>query len=105
MPLPRPPNTQILKHEQLRAIEAKVYSYSKELKAQGKTHEDATRLADERRVELTSQLHSGQGIMENKKRGQHQSRLAAKQEHMEVFKSALKISSDHAFGEAFDVEL
>lgn len=31
--------------------------------------------------------------------------LLAKQRHMEKFKDALKISSDHEFGSAFDLDL
>jgi hypothetical protein len=34
-PLPRPPNQEILKHEKLRQIESKVYTFKKKLGAEG----------------------------------------------------------------------
>ena len=72
-------------------------------------HANAGEIAEavsKKRQELTEQLNSGSGASKpGRVPNQSQQALLAKQKHMETFKSALKISSEHKFGEAFDVEL
>ena len=99
-PLPRPPDQDILRHEQMRMIESQVYSLEKRLKSEGKEPGQIQSECDQLRNQLTIDLE--RGVHRPKT---DQSSKLEKQAHMEVFKQALKISEDHKFGEAFDLEL
>jgi hypothetical protein len=64
-----------------------VYALGKKLTQEGLNNSDILLLQEEKRKELTAKLDSG--IIDHKPSGQ--TKLLAKQQHMEVFKEALKI--------------
>jgi len=65
-----------------------VYALGKKLTQEGLNNSDILLLQEEKRKELTAKLDSG-SIIDHKPSGQ--TKLLAKQQHMEVFKEALKI--------------
>ena len=54
-PLPRPPNEEILKHELMRKIEAKLYKIKKEMTSEGKSQEEIEELLDLKRKQLVNE--------------------------------------------------
>ena len=52
-PLPRPPNQQILRHEQLRQIEAECYKLEKQMKADKIGSDEIAEAVSKKRQELT----------------------------------------------------
>ena len=49
---PKPPNQELLRHEQKRAVEAKVFAFKKNLKEQGLNDEEINTKVREFRIEL-----------------------------------------------------
>ena len=99
-PLPRPPNQDILKHEQLRKIEVELYKKEKALKKEGQSEDQIKEHLSKLREELTVNQES---LTSNPTQGHQQ--LFEKQKHMEKIKESWGISAEHKFGEAFDVDL
>lgn len=82
-PLPRPPNQEILKHEQMRMVESKVYSLEKKLKASAIDQSEIAKQCDELRQQLLADIDKG---VSKPTTNLDQSSRQAKQAHMEVFK-------------------
>ena len=103
MPPPRPPNKDLIEHEQKRKVEAQLFKLEKELRSKNTMTDDEIKEAlSEAREHLLSKLRQAPTLINTKE--SHQAALA-KEKHMEKLKSALGISDKHEFGAAFDLEL
>lgn len=105
LPPPRPPNKELIEHEQKRKIEAQVYKLEKELRAQTDsqmTEEELQASLQRAREHLQEKLKEAPTMINAKE--SHQAAFA-KELHMQKLKDALRIDSRHEFGAAFDLEL
>ena len=103
LPPPRPPNKDLIEHEQKRKIEAQVYKLEKELRAKdGMTEEEVQASLQRAREHLQQKLKEAPTMINAKE--SHQAAFA-KELHMQKLKNALRIDSRHEFGAAFDLEL
>ena len=104
MPPPRPPNKELIEHEQKRKVEAQLFKLERELRAsEPKMSESEVQASLQRaREHMTAKLKEAPTLINAKE--SHQAALA-KERHMEKLKDALKISDKHEFGAAFDLEL
>ena len=104
MPPPRPPNKELIEHEQKRKVEAQLFKLERELRASEPKMSEAEVQASLQRARehMTAKLKEAPTLINAKE--SHQAALA-KERHMEKLKDALKISDKHEFGAAFDLEL
>ena len=101
--MPKAPNKELLEHEKKRQMEAKVFTFTKKLRAEKPDlpESEVEKAAAEERLRLRSALENQ---VKTDLRNAHQAALA-KQEQMAKLKGALKITQEQELGAAFDLEL
>ena len=102
LPPPKPPNKEIMEHEQKRKIENQLLQLRRELRERTLGEDEIEAKVREARAHMLEKLRTAPTLIPSKK-DTHQAAFA-KERHMAKLKEALQIDDKYEQGSAFDLE-